>query len=114
MAEDCLFCKIRDGDIPSEILHRDEHCFVIRDIAPAAPTHLLVIPVQHFTYLTGITSEFQPTIGAMFAVAKDMAESEGIAESGYRLIVNQGEDSGQQVPHLHLHVLGGRQMGPLA
>ena len=60
MAEDCLFCKIRDGDIPSEILHRDEHCFVIRDIAPAAPTHLLVIPVQHFTYLTGITSEFQP------------------------------------------------------
>jgi histidine triad (HIT) family protein len=114
MAEDCLFCKIRDGDIPSEILHRDEHCFVIRDIAPAAPTHLLVIPVQHFTYLTGITPEFQPTIGAMFAVAKDMAVAEGIAESGYRLIVNQGENSGQQVPHLHLHVLGGRAMGQLA
>ena len=114
MAEDCLFCKIRDGEIPSDILHRDDHCFVIRDIAPTTPTHLLVIPVQHFTYLSGMTPEFQPTIGAMFAVAKDMAEAEGIVESGYRLIINQGADSGQQVPHLHLHVLGGRPMGPLA
>ena len=114
MAEDCLFCKIRDGEIPSEILHRDDHCFVIRDIAPTAPTHLLVIPIQHFTYLTGITPEFQATIGAMFATANDMAEAEGIAESGYRLVVNQGEHSGQQVSHLHLHVLGGRPMGPLA
>ena len=114
MAEDCLFCKIRDGEIPSEILHRDEHCFVIRDIAPTTPTHLLVIPVQHFTYLTGLTPEFLHTIGAMFDVAKNMAETEGIAESGYRLVINQGEQSGQQVPHLHLHVLGGRAMGPLA
>ena len=114
MAEDCLFCKIRDGEIPSNILHRDEHCFVIRDIAPSAPVHLLVIPVQHFTYLTGITPEFQRTIGAMFAVAKDMADAEDLIESGYRLVINQGENSGQQVPHLHLHVLGGRPMGPLA
>ncbi len=114
MAEDCLFCKIRDGEIPSDILHRDEHCFVIRDIAPTAAVHLLVIPVQHFTYLTSMTPEFQPTIGAMFAVAKDMADAEDIVESGYRLVINQGENSGQQVPHLHLHVLGGRPMGPLA
>ena len=114
MAEDCLFCKIRDGEIPSEILHRDEHCFVIRDIAPTTPTHLLVIPVQHFTYLTGLTPEFQHTIGAMFDVAKNMAETEGIVESGYRLVINQGEQSGQQVSHLHLHVLGGRAMGSLA
>lgn len=114
MAEDCLFCKIRDGEIPSEILHRDEHCFVIRDIAPTTPTHLLVIPVQHFTCLAELTPEFQHTIGAMFDVAKNMAETEGIAESGYRLVINQGEQSGQQVPHLHLHVLGGRAMGSLA
>ncbi|MDP6454105.1 MAG: histidine triad nucleotide-binding protein [SAR202 cluster bacterium] len=114
MAEDCLFCKIRDGEIPSDILHRDEHCFVIRDIAPTAPVHLLVIPVQHFTYLTGMTQEFQPTIGAMFAVAKELADAEGIVECGYRLVINQGKNSGQQVPHLHLHVLGGRPMGPLA
>jgi histidine triad (HIT) family protein len=73
-----------------------------------------VIPVQHFTYLTGLTPEFQHTIGAMFDVAKNMAETEGIVESGYRLVINQGEQSGQQVPHLHLHVLGGRAMGSLA
>ena len=90
MAEDCLFCKIRDGEIPSEILHRDEHCFVIRDIAPAAPTHLLVIPVQHFTSLTGITPEFQATIRAMFATARDMAEAEGMAEGGSRLLGHRG------------------------
>ena len=114
MADDCLFCKIRDGDIPSDILHRDDYCFVIRDIAPATPTHLLVISVQHFTDLTGMTPEFQPTIGAMFAVASDMAEAEGVADTGYRLVVNQGGDSGQLVPHLHLHVLGGRPMGRLA
>ena len=114
MAEDCLFCKIRDGEIPSEILHHDEHCFVIRDIAPTTPTHLLVIPVQHFTYQTGLPPKFQHTIGAMFEVAKSMAKTECIAESGYRLVINQGEQSGQQVPHLHLHVLGGRAMGSLA
>ena len=114
MAEDCLFCKIRDGEIPSEILHRDEHCFVIRDIAPAAPVHLLVIPVQHFTYLAGLTPEFQPAIGAMFAVAKDMADAEGIAESGYRLVIKQGEQSGPQVHHLHLHGLCCGTSGPVA
>lgn len=114
MSEDCLFCRIRDGDIPSEMLHRDESCFVIRDIRPRTPTHLLVIPVRHFTYLTGLTPEFLPTMGAMFDVAREVAKTEGIAEGGYRLVINQGDDSGQEVPHLHLHVLGGRPMGPMA
>ena len=113
MAEDCIFCKIRDGEIPSDMLYRDDDCFVIRDINPAAPTHLLIIPTQHFTYLSGLTTEFLPVIGRMFAVAKQMAEREGIAESGYRLIINQGNDSGQEVPHLHLHLIGGRRLGAM-
>ncbi len=110
MAEDCIFCKIRDGDIPSEILRRDERCFVIRDIAPVAPTHLLVIPTEHIEYLTETDANLNETVGAMFAAARDMAQSECIAESGYRLIVNQRDDAGQMVPHLHLHVIGGHRL----
>ena len=110
MSEDCVFCKIRDGEIPSEILYRDDHCFVIRDIAPVAPTHLLVIPVRHFEYLADMEPDFHPTLVAMFAAARDMAVSEGVSESGYRLIINQRGDSGQEVPHLHLHVIGGRRL----
>ena len=113
MADGCIFCKIRDGEIPSDMLYRDDDCFVIRDINPAAPTHLLIIPTRHFTYLSGLTAEFLPVIGRMFAVTKQMAECEGIAESGYRLIINQGNDSGQEVPHLHLHLIGGRRLGAM-
>ena len=113
MTEFCVFCKIRDGEIPSEILHRDGRCFVIRDIAPKAPTHLLVIPVEHFTYLSGLRPEFHETIGAMFGAAKGAAQAEGIAESGYRLVINQLDDAGQEVPHLHLHVLGGLRLGAM-
>jgi histidine triad (HIT) family protein len=113
MDEFCVFCKIRDGEIPSDILHRDEHCFVIRDINPMAPVHLLVIPVEHFTYLSGLQPEFHQTIGAMFSAARDAAAAEGVSESGYRLIINQRDDAGQDVPHLHLHVLGGRRLGAM-
>ena len=113
MADDCIFCKIRDGEIPSDILSRNDHCFVIRDIAPRAPTHLLVVPVQHFTYLTDLTREFYPTLGAMFTAAIEAAVAQGIAGDGYRLVINQGEQAGQVVPHLHLHVLGGRSLGPM-
>ena len=112
-ADDCIFCKISAGDIPSEKLHDADDCFVIRDIAPKAPTHLLIIPKQHFTYLTGMTPEFQPVIACMFNAAREMALSEGVAESGYRLVVNQRDDSGQEVPHLHMHLLGGRKLGPM-
>jgi histidine triad (HIT) family protein len=110
MADDCIFCKIRDGEIPSDILYRDDLCFVIRDIAPLAPTHLLVIPVEHFEQIAELESRFDETFGAMFSAAKNSARSEGVSESGYRLIINQGRDGGQDVPHLHLHVLGGRRL----
>ena len=110
MAEDCIFCKIRDGEIPSEKLHSDDYCFVIRDINPAAPTHLLIIPNEHFAELSEIGPEPHPAFSSMFAVARALAESEGVSESGYRLIINQGEEGGQEVPHLHMHALGGTRL----
>ena len=94
MADDCIFCKIRDGEIPSEILHKDDDCFVIRDIAPAAPTHLLVIPNEHFAQLSDLGPEPNSAFAGIFAAARAMAEREGVADSGYRLIINQGGDGG--------------------
>ena len=111
--ENCVFCKIKRGEIPGDILHSDDECFVIRDINPTAPTHLLIIPTRHFTHLSALTDDFLPIIGRMHMVAKQIAEREGVAESGYRLIINQGEQSGQVVPHLHLHLVGGRRLGAL-
>ena len=111
MADDCIFCRVRDGEVPSEIVYRGDECFVIRDIAPRAPVHLLVIPVQHFSQLTKLTAAQHSMVGAMYEAAAKMARDEGVAESGYRLVVNQGPDSGQQVDHLHLHVLGGKPLG---
>ena len=113
MSQDCIFCKIGGGQIDSEILYRDATCFVIRDIAPKAPTHLLVIPNEHFTYLAGLAPGHYPMIGGMLKVAHEMAAREGLLEGGYRLVINQGDDAGQQVDHLHLHVLGGRPLADM-
>lgn len=111
MNDSCVFCKIRDGEIPGEILHQDEYCFVIRDINPLAPVHLLVIPLKHFAVLSEVESDFDATMGAMFDAARNMAAAEDVAESGYRLVINQNRDGGQDVFHLHLHVIGGRRLG---
>ena len=113
MTQECIFCNIRDGDLPTEILYRNDNCFVIRDIAPKAPVHLLVIPNRHFTFLNNLTTDHYPMIGAMVEAARDMAAQEGLDSSGYRLVINQGDDSGQAVDHLHLHVLGGRLLGDM-
>ena len=113
MVEQCIFCKIRDGQVKSTILHHDDTCFVIRDIAPKVPVHLLVIPNQHFAALTDLTPQHAKMLGGMFQAAKDMAAREGVDKTGYRLIINQGDHAGQQVPHLHLHVLGGRQLSSM-
>ena len=111
MADDCIFCKIRDGEIPADVLHRDDHCFVIRDIAPKAPVHLLVIPNLHIGSLQGLSGGERTDIGGMYSAAGQMAASEGVDSTGYRLVVNQGRDADQTVDHLHLHVLGGRPLG---
>ena len=113
MAEDCIFCKIGRGDIPSSLLDRDDRVFVIRDINPKAPTHLLVVPIEHVTYLASFTQDREALLGHMLLVAREMAQREGLTESGYRLVINQGPDSGQEVPHLHLHVLGGGRLGAM-
>ncbi|MBF8268063.1 MAG: Zinc-binding protein [Dehalococcoidia bacterium] len=113
MAEECVFCKIGSGEIPSEFLYRDDLAYVIRDIRPRAPTHLLVIPSEHVTYLASFTNEREALVGHLLLVAREMAQREHLVERGYRLVVNQGPDSGQEVPHLHLHLLGGRQLGAM-
>jgi histidine triad (HIT) family protein len=107
---ECIFCRILAGEIPSEILHRDDRCFVIRDIAPIAPVHLLVIPINHYIHATDSSPDMDATLGHLMAVAREMAKQEGIFESGYRMSVNQGPHSGQTVDHLHLHVVGGRPL----
>ena len=108
---ECIFCRISAGEIPSEVLHRDDQCFVIRDINPVAPVHLLVIPTQHYIHATGTAPDAEAMLGHLMSVAREMAQREGIFESGYRMAVNQGPDSGQSVDHLHLHVVGGRVLG---
>ena len=113
MAQGCIFCDIVAGTVDSEILYRDDHCFVIRDISPRAPVHLLIIPVRHFTYLTYLTPAYYPVFGNLFVVAEEMAKREEVGNTGYRLVINQGERAGQQVPHLHLHLLAGQDLGPM-
>ncbi|PZC46640.1 MAG: histidine triad (HIT) family protein [Chloroflexi bacterium] len=110
---DCVFCKIGAGDIPSTMLHKDEDVYVIADINPKAPTHLLIIPLEHVGALTDDAPGRTAVLGRMVEVASEMAKQEGIASSGYRLIINQGPDSGQEVPHLHLHLLAGRRLGAM-
>lgn len=110
MESSCIFCKINAGDIPGVFVYRDDDTFVIRDIAPRAPVHLLVIPTNHVERITELGSEDLSIIPVMFRAAKMVVESEGISESGYRLIINQGDEGGQEVPHLHMHVLGGKPL----
>jgi len=107
---DCIFCQIVAGKIPSEILYQDEKVIAFRDINPQAPIHLLIIPKRHIPSLTHLSEEDLPLIGHMVNAANQLAKKEGIAESGYRLVINCGKQGGQLVPHLHMHLLGGRRL----
>ena len=113
MEYSCVFCKIQIGDVPSDLVYSDEMFFVIRDINPVAPTHLLVIPHQHVTELGGLKTLNRDSFIDMIEVANYVAEKEGIIESGFRLVINQGQNSGQEVEHLHMHVLGGHRLGTI-
>ena len=106
---DCLFCRILAGELPSTEVASDELTYAFRDINPAMPTHVLVIPRQHIADAAAVEQGHGPILAAMLAMARRVAESEGL-DSGYRLVFNVGRDSGNTVPHLHLHVLGGRSM----
>ncbi|SHK60870.1 histidine triad nucleotide-binding protein [Rhodothermus profundi] len=109
MAEKTLFQRIMDGELPGDIVYEDEQCIVLRDINPQAPVHLLIIPRKPIPSLNEITEEDATLVGHLFVVARQMAEREGIARTGYRTVFNTGPDAQQSVYHLHLHLLGGRK-----
>jgi histidine triad (HIT) family protein len=104
----CLFCGIVAKDVPATRLHEDDEVLAIRDIAPRAPTHILLISRRHIASALELTDADGPLLGRMFAVAADLARSEGIADDGYRLVSNVGRWGGQSVDHLHIHLMGGR------
>lgn len=107
----CIFCQIGSGEVPGPLLHRDEQVFAIRDIHPRAPTHILIISQKHIPSLAEVIEGDAPLLGHMALVATHLARQEGLAERGYRLVFNCGPEGGQAVPHLHLHLLGGRSLG---
>lgn len=109
--EECLFCKIVKGEVPSTKVYEDEEILAFKDINPAAPIHILVIPKKHITSLAYIEKEDEALIGKIYRVINKIAEENGFKENGFRVIVNCGEDGGQEVMHLHFHLLAGKHLG---
>lgn len=108
-----LFTKIINGEIPGDIVYRDDKVVAFRDINPQAPVHILIVPIKEIENIKHVTEEDEPILGRMLHVARKVAEKEGIAEGGYRLLINNGENAHQEVPHLHMHLLGGRRLGAM-
>lgn len=106
----CLFCRIIEGEVPAAIVYSDDQAIAFRDINPQAPTHVLVVPREHIASLSEMTRHDETTLGHLFHVAGEIARHEGIAEGGYRSVINTGEGAGQSVFHIHVHVLGGRPL----
>lgn len=107
---DCIFCRIAQGDVPATVVHDDEDLVAFRDANPQAPTHILVIPRRHVASLDHAGGDDAQLLGTLLLAARDLARAEGIADDGYRTVLNVGADGGQTVHHLHLHLLGGRAM----
>lgn len=107
---DCLFCRIVAGEIPSTKVYEDPEVYAFRDIDPKAPTHVLLIPKEHSDSLNDLAKSDEPLLGHMLRLVPKLANQEGIAESGYRTVINTGGDGGQSVEHLHIHLLGGRSL----
>jgi histidine triad (HIT) family protein len=106
----CLFCKILAGDIPADIVYESETAIAFRDINPQAPTHVLIIPRKHIATINEIAEEDEAIVGSLYSAAREIATAEGIAEEGYRAVMNCNEGAGQTVFHIHLHLLGGRTL----
>ena len=106
----CIFCKIAAGEIPSNLVYEDEHVVAFPDISPAAPTHILVLPRKHVESIAHLEEADLDLAGRLMLAARTVAQQAGLAESGYRVVANIGQHGGQTVPHLHLHVMGGRQL----
>lgn len=110
MVEECIFCRIVAGEVPGDIVYQDQDFLAFRDILPKAPIHVLIIPKTHIISAAELADGQQELAGRLIIIAKNLAEKEGIAKKGYRLVINCGLEGGQVVPHLHLHLIGGRQM----
>jgi histidine triad (HIT) family protein len=110
---DCVFCRIVAGEIPADIVYQDKALLAFRDINPQAPTHILIVPKSHIASLADITAKHQALMGRIILLARDLAETEGISDGGYRLSVSTGADGGQLVPHVHFHLLGGRKLSDM-
>ncbi len=110
MSEDCIFCKIIAKEIPSELLYQDDLVTAFRDIEPAAPVHILIVPNKHIPSMNEVVPEDEALIGHLHTAAQKLAVEEGIAEKGYRLVINTGDDGGQVVYHIHLHLMGGKPL----
>lgn len=106
----CIFCKIINRDLPAEIIYEDEEVIVFKDIKPVAAIHLLILPKKHIISVNQIEDEDKELIGQLFLTAKRIAVEQGLVKNGYRLVVNIGQDAGQVVDHLHLHLLGGEKL----
>ncbi|HEX6938011.1 MAG TPA: histidine triad nucleotide-binding protein [Longimicrobiales bacterium] len=111
MAQNCIFCGIVAGDVPATIVREDEDTVAFRDIDPKAPTHVLIVPRRHIASVNGLEAADAALVGQLFLAAKEVARDEGVAASGYRLVMNTGPEAGQSVDHIHLHLLGGRSLG---
>lgn len=109
--EDCLFCKIVNKEIPSSIVYEDDEILAFKDINPVAPVHILVVTKKHLESIKNIKKEDEILIGRIFTVINNIAAEQGIADSGYRVVTNSGRDSGQEVKHLHFHIIGGKELG---
>lgn len=107
---DCLFCKVRDGEIPSETVYENDDILAFKDVNPQAPTHILIVPRKHISSVNDLEDEDAEIMGKMLLAAQDIASFEGVAAGGYRLVVNCNADAGQTVFHIHMHLLGGRNM----
>lgn len=113
MAEETIFSKIIRGEIPADIVFQDDTVTAFRDISPQAPTHILIIPNKLIPTVNDITAQDEQVLGHLFVVAAKIAQQEGIAEEGYRLVMNCNKHGGQEVFHIHMHLLGGKPLGPL-
>ena len=107
---DCIFCRIANGEVKSDIIYQDDRAIAFPDINPKAPVHLLVIPRKHIESLAELTEDDEMLAGHLVVIASQLAKEQGISHKGYRLVINCGPEGGQVVSHLHLHLLGGRQL----
>jgi histidine triad (HIT) family protein len=108
--ENCIFCQIASGRIPAKLLYQDQQVCAFHDSHPIAPTHILIIPNQHIDSVNDVEADQEAVLGQLFSTARRLAKELGVAQSGYRLVVNTGPDAGQSVFHLHMHLIGGRHL----